>query len=105
MMQGVVEVDAQTRAIREKEFMLICSMKVKRNYFPIRKFISFQKPSEERKAKMWMTHQLGLTQNERTMEEMWPELKTQWLRTLRIRRGDIVGSMKDEFHSKLFIPA
>jgi hypothetical protein len=91
----------ETRAeLTINDNLMKCSHRIKTLYFSHQKFINFGKMSgmEEGRLKNWLKQSLKLQQVE--FDNIWPRLKTQITRTLRVKRSGCASAMKYHFYGK-----
>jgi hypothetical protein len=80
--------------------LMKCSHRIKTLYFCYQKFVHFGQMSglEEGRLRNWLRQSLKLQQVE--FDNIWPRLRTQITRTLRVKRSGCASAMKYHFYGK-----
>ena len=104
-MMALVELKKQQENRAEltiNDNLMKCSHRIKTMYFSHQKFVHFGKMSglEESRLKKWLTQSLKLQEVE--FENIWPRLRTQITRTLRVKRSGCASAMKYQFYGKSY---
>ena len=104
MKMALLELKKQNEETRAEltinDNLMKCSHRIKTMYFSHQKFVHFGKMSglDEGRLRNWLRQSLKLQQVE--FDNIWPRLRTQITRTLRVKRSGCASAMKYHFYGK-----